>query len=122
MPHSCSIISGNYKRRDSYKATRILLEKKIRPTVIFIHADYMAMGCLEALRDAGIKVPDEMAVVSFDDIEMAGLPGVDLTTISQKKSSLGKLAVEILVEKIRGESYRIAKNILLEPSLVIRKT
>ncbi len=122
LPHSDSIISGNYKRSDSYKATKILLEKKTRPTAIFVHADYMAMGSLEALRDAGIKVPDEMAVVGFDDIEMAGLPGVDLTTISQKKSNLGKLAVEILIENMRGESHRIAKKILLDPSLVIRKT
>lgn len=116
------ILSGNYKRADSYRATRILLARKERPTAILVHADYMAMGTLEALRDEGIKVPEEMAIVGFDDIEMAGIPGVDLTTVSQKKSALGRTAVDMLINRIRGQFNHKVKRILLEPTLVIRRT
>lgn len=77
---------------------------------------------LEALRDEGIKVPEEMAIVGFDDIEMAGIPGVDLTTISQKKSALGRTAVDMFINRIRGQFNQKVKRILLEPTLVIRRT
>jgi LacI family transcriptional regulator len=64
----------------------------------------MAMGVLEAFAEKDIKVPDDIALVGFDDIEMAGLPGVELTTISHPKHTLGRLAVEQLLAKIKGES------------------
>ena len=116
------ILNGNYKRADSYRSTKILLNQKESPTAILVHADHMAMGTLEALRDSGLKVPEDIAVVGFDDIEMARLPGIDLTTISQKKSTLGKMAVDILIDKMKGRSNRMVKKILLEPTLVIRNT
>ena len=121
-PNPDLILNGNYKRGDSYRATRELLKRKDRPTAILVHADHMAMGTLEALRDEGLRVPEDVALVGFDDIEMAGLPGVDLTTISQKKATLGKMAVEILIDKIKGKANRLSKRILLDPELVIRNT
>lgn len=64
----------------------------------------------------------DIALVGFDDIEMAGLPGVDLTTISHQKITLGRLAVELLLAKIKGDSEHVVKKFLIDPVLVIRKT
>jgi LacI family transcriptional regulator len=82
----------------------------------------MAMGVLQALAENGLKSPDDMALAGFDDIEMAGLPGIDLTTISHQKIILGRLAVEQLLAKIKGESEHVVKKFLIDPVLVIRKT
>jgi LacI family transcriptional regulator len=82
----------------------------------------MAIGALEAFREAGLKVPGDMALVGFDDIEMSGLPGVDLTTITQKKDTMGPLAVDVLLDKINMENKSPPIRITLEPTLVIRKT
>jgi DNA-binding LacI/PurR family transcriptional regulator len=63
-----------------------------------------------------------MALVGFDDIEMSGLPGVDLTTITQKKDTMGPLAVDVLLDKINMEKKAPPIRVTLEPILVIRKT
>ena len=79
-------------------------------------------GVLEAFAEKDIKVPDDIALVGFDDIEMAGLPGVELTTISHPKHTLGRLAVEQLLAKIKGQSDNVVKKSFIDPVLVIRKT
>jgi LacI family transcriptional regulator len=116
------IVNGEYSRSISYGIIHELLEKGKKPTAFICHSDIMAMGVLEALRDSGFKVPEDMVVVGFDNSEMAGLPGVDLTTIAQERALLGKLAVEMLVEKIKNPTNHLAKRIILNPVLVIRKT
>ncbi len=82
----------------------------------------MAMGVLQALAEKGLKSPADIALVGFDDIEMAGLPGVELTTVSHPKHTLGRLAVEQLLAKIKGESDNVVKKSIIDPVLVIRKT
>jgi DNA-binding LacI/PurR family transcriptional regulator len=116
------IVNGEYSRSVSYGIIHGLLEKGKKFTAIISHSDIMAIGVLEALGNAGIRVPKEVAVVGFDNSEMAGLPAVELTTIAQERALLGKLAVEMLVEKIKNPTSHLAKRIILNPVLVIRKT
>lgn len=116
------ILYGDFTREAGYKLTMKLLQLKGDPTAIFAANDHMAMGVLSALGEERIKVPEDIAVVGFDDINMASLPGIELTTVSQKKTIMGRLAVDHLVEKITGESTHLVKRILLDPILVIRRT
>lgn len=113
---------GDFQRDCAYCMTGELLQEKDRPTAIFAHSDHMAMGVLERLCKEGIKVPDDMAVVGFDDIEMGRLPGVDLTTVTQKKAIMGRMAVDNLISKIRGESHHLATRVILDPILIIRRS
>ena len=99
-----------------------MMARPKRPTAVFASNDHMAIGALEAFREAGLKVPGDMAMVGFDDIEMSGLPGVDLTTITQKKDTMGPLAVDVLLDKINMDKKAPPIRITLEPILVIRKT
>ncbi|MEM5787127.1 MAG: substrate-binding domain-containing protein, partial [Syntrophobacteraceae bacterium] len=71
---------------------------------------------------ARLRVPEDMALVGFDDIEMAGVPGVDLTTISQKKATMGRLAVDHLIQKIENNVDELSTRVILDPKLVIRQT
>ena len=121
-PDQISIIEGEFHRTSGYNLAKSMLDKKSRLTAIFAGNDHMAIGVLDALAETGLKCPEDVAVVGFDDIEMAGLPGVDLTTVSQKKSTMGRLAVDQLIEKIKGGETSVAKTIILEPIMVIRKT
>jgi DNA-binding LacI/PurR family transcriptional regulator len=116
------ILFGDFYRESGYELTQKLLRSKNRPTAIFAGNDCMAMGVLDALAEQGLKVPFDMALVGFDDIEMAGLPGIDLTTVAHLKNTIGRLAVDHLIDKIRGESDRMVKKIILDPLLVIRKS
>jgi LacI family transcriptional regulator len=121
-PDQITLLEGDFHRTSGRNLAKNMLSKKNRPSAIFAGNDHMAIGVLDALAETGLRCPEDVAVVGFDDIEMAGLPGVDLTTVSQKKSTMGRLAVDQLVEKIKGDEGSVAKTIILEPILVIRKT
>ncbi len=116
------INGGDFYRTTGYRLTERLLKIRPLPTAIFAQSDHMAIGVLECLADQHIKVPEEMAVVGFDNIEMAGLQSVNLTTISQEKAILGRSAMDLLVERIRRGKDSRANHIILEPVLKIRKT
>jgi len=117
-----SVYKGDFGRVSGYRAAQKMITRPIRPTAVFASNDHMAIGALEAFREAGLKVPGDIAVVGFDDIEMSGLPGVDLTTITQKKDTMGPIAVDVLLDKINLDNKTPPIRITLEPILVIRKT
>ena len=82
----------------------------------------MALGALESFLDAGFRVPEDIAIVGFNDIEMSRLKNIDLTTIGQKTYEMGSIAVRTLVEKIEQKARGIVRQIILEPELIIRKS
>jgi len=85
-----------------YEAMRELLRVAPRPTAVFAANDLLALGALVALREAGLRVPADIAVVGFDDIPAARLVGPALTTVAQFPQALGRRAAELLVERLSG--------------------
>lgn len=112
----------NYLRESAYGATMELLVRKKRPTAIFAQNDHMALGAREAILDSGLRIPEDLAVVGFDNIDVTGLKGIELTTVSQKKYEMGALATEILIDRIEKKIKGGTRQIILEPELVIRKS
>jgi len=98
------------------------LEMGDPPSAIFAANDYMALGVYQAFVEKGLKVPEDVAIVGFNDIEFTAVKGVELTTVGQRKYEMGTLAVKALIEKIEGKRIGPAKEIFLEPELVIRRT
>lgn len=84
-----------------YKEALALLSRKERPAAIFAGNDYIALGCYKAIKERGLKVPDDISIVGFDDLKFSSDLEVPLTTIRQPKYEIGKRAAEILVEKIK---------------------
>jgi LacI family transcriptional regulator len=89
------------------------------PTALFVASDIQAMGALAALSEAGLRCPEDMSVVGFDDIELAAHLG--LTTMRQPMFEMGVLAAEILSERLRNPSREITHTMFV-PKLVVRKT
>jgi DNA-binding LacI/PurR family transcriptional regulator len=96
-----------------------LLDLPERPTGIFAASDTQAMGVLQAARDCGLKVPDQLAVVGFDDIDVADYIG--LTTIHQPLEESGRVAVDLLLSRLADPS-RPAQDVWLPLTLVKRQT
>lgn len=94
---------GDFRAEGGYQAMRELLRSDPLPTATFVNNDLMAFGALGALRDAGVDVPGEMAVVGFDDIPMAALVDPSLTTIAQRPRAIGKRAAELLIARLEGD-------------------
>lgn len=92
-----------------------------RPTAVFTLHDYLAADVLEAASDLGLRVPDELALASFDDDPPAALLPVPLTAVRQPREQMGRLAARLVVERIDGRRSETAR-IVLPTELVVRRS
>ncbi len=92
----------------------------VKPDGVFVYNDLGALGFQDALLDHGIRVPDDIAVVGLDDIELAGRARVPLTTVRQPVDRIGALAVDTLLARLRGEQTDARK--ILQPELIVRRS
>lgn len=98
-------------------ARRILQLDGSVPTAVFAHNDLMAMGALAVLRDAGLAVPADVALVGYNDLPMMDLVAPPLTTVRYPSDAIGREAGRLVVELLAGEQPR---HVVLSPSLVVR--
>ena len=111
------IIHGDFTETSGYEAMQRLLPYE--PDAVFVASDSMALGALRALREAGKRVPDDIAMVGFDDMPQAATADPPLTTIRQPIQRTGALAVEILID-ILENGAEPARRVILPTELVIR--
>jgi LacI family transcriptional regulator len=92
-----------------------------RPTAVFCANDLLALGVLQSMFAARVSVPDEMAIVGYDDIEFAAAAAVPLTSVRQPAESMGRLAAEMLLEESLGPAAEHRhRQTVLQPELVVR--
>jgi LacI family transcriptional regulator len=104
-----------------YFATQRLLASNARFTALFAFNDVSAIGAVRALREAGLRVPQDVSVVGFDDVQSAAFQNPGLTTVRQPLRTMGILAAEAVVRRITApEEHPPAKQIVVDPELVVR--
>ncbi len=108
-----------YSQEQTRKVAKELLNLPEPPTAIFAATDFQALGVLKAARQLGFNVPDQLAVIGFDDLDVAEY--FDLTTISQHLDESGRLAVELLLAQIESPS-RPPRHVKLPLALIERQT
>lgn len=99
-----------------------LLELKQRPTAVFARNDYTAMGALNAIKRAGLCIPDDIAVVGYDDIPLASHTSPRLTTVRQPTREQGHMAAEFLLQRIKGDVERPRQEKSFDCELVVRES
>lgn len=112
---------AGYTFEHGFRATLELLASPVPPTAIFAGSDTTAMGALEAARVAGVRVPDELSVIGFDDTVLAQASTPPLTTVHQPIADIGRLAVQTLLRLARGEVFA-TKRVELSTHLVVRES
>ena len=106
-----------------YEATRKLLATHKPFTALFAFNDISAMGAIRALREADLRVPDDVSVVGFDDIQSAAYQNPALTTVRQPLREMGRIAAETLLRRIRRSGTDLhGGETMVEPKLIIRET
>jgi LacI family transcriptional regulator len=104
-----------------YFATQRLLASNRPFTALFAFNDVSAIGAVRALREAGLRVPQDVSVVGFDDVQSAAFQNPGLTTVRQPLRTMGMLAAEAVVRRITSvEEHVPAKQIVVDPELVVR--
>ncbi len=112
---------GRFTSQGGYDAMHALLRSDAAPTAVFVCNDLMAMGALCAAHERGLRVPEALSLVGFDDIELAAFTSPPLTTIAQPKQRIGALAVDMLLERIDGKRQG-HRQTLLQPELRVRSS
>jgi LacI family transcriptional regulator len=90
-----------------------------RPSAVFCANDLLALGMLQALNRQRVPVPDAMAIVGYDDIELAAAAAVPLSSVRQPRGQIGRTAAELLIDEVANRSHQ-HRRVLLRPELVIR--
>jgi LacI family transcriptional regulator len=114
------IRTGGWSSADGYRMMAELLAGAKRPTACFAASDPLAVGALRALHDHGVQVPAEMAIVGFDDIEMAAYVQPPLTTVRAYPEQMGKAAVQLLAERFEGREA--PSHTIIGTKLIVRET
>ncbi len=113
------IAEGDFREDSGYLAMRTLLPRRL--DAVFVASDMMALGAIRAIHEAGLRIPDDIAVVGFDDIPIAASTKPPLTTVRQPIRELGSLATQVLIDLLNGV-IEPPYQLILPAQLVIRET
>jgi DNA-binding LacI/PurR family transcriptional regulator len=120
-PDPLWVTYGAFDPETGYEAMKTMLQVSPLPTAVYAMNDVMAFGAITAIQEQGLRVPEDIAIVGFDDIRLAGYSTPPLTTIYEPDVDHGRTAAEVLVELIQGKTP-LEKHIKLATRLVVRQS
>lgn len=115
------VVEADWSPRGASAATRLLLQRVPSLDAVFVHSDLMAVGVLDAIEASGRRVPDDVAVVSCDDLSFAAHLRPPLTTVRVPLREAGAQAVELLLSRLSGEEREV-QTVLLPVELIVRQS
>lgn len=122
MPVDQQLVTfGNSRQDGGIKQARKLLAIENPPTALFVTNNLMTLGCLQELHERGVEIPDEMALVGFDDMPWAVALNPPLTAVRQPGHELGTNAADLLFKRIKSPN-RSANHLMLDADLIVRKS
>lgn len=118
-------INSNFTRGGGYQSTKLLIAQKNLPEAIFFGNDEMAIGGIQALKDHAIKVPEDISVIGFDNIQLAEHVTPALTTIKQPKYEVGALSAHLIFQFLSNEDiehyYKLSTELIIRESVTKRQ-
>jgi len=119
--HMIQIVGNGFSVETGYVETKMILNAPQRPTAIFAMSNLILLGVIKAINESGLRIPDDISVITFDDQIYLDFLSPAITSIKQPLEDIGLLAVKILLQEIDGNS-RAENKIKLPPSIQIRKS
>ncbi|GLC25136.1 LacI family DNA-binding transcriptional regulator [Roseisolibacter agri] len=115
------VIPGSYTDEGGRQGVAALLASGERPTAIFVANDLAALGAMSELAERGLRVPDDMSLVGYDNTSLAAVRHISLTTVDQPRPQMGRQAVTLVLERLTRDRTT-SRHILIPPRLVVRGT
>jgi DNA-binding LacI/PurR family transcriptional regulator len=114
-------VRGDFTEAGGRKAMIEILGSGDTPTAVFAPNDFSALGAMDAIDSAGLQIPGDISLLGYDNLTIAGLPRISLTTVGQPKEELGEQAVQLVLERVR-DGRRAPRRVVVPPYLVLRST
>ena len=122
IPVDNSLITvGDIDVEDGYNRTKQMFDRGIDFTALFAYNDMMAFGTMKAIKEKGLRVPEDIGLVGYDDIPFSSLMNPPLTTVRLKKQELGMESVNLLLSRVNGRRKKV-KKVMLDVELIVRGT
>jgi DNA-binding LacI/PurR family transcriptional regulator len=121
LESNVAVATGDFSESGGYRAADELLKRDPPPTAIFAANDLSAAGALDRIEEAGLRVPDDVSIVGYDNTGLAAMRRMSLTTINQPRADLGRIATALLFERL-DNGRTAAVHHVVAPSLVVRRT
>jgi len=116
------VVSGQFSDDTGYLAMQSLLARKPRPDAVFCYNDPVAAGAIKAVLEAGLRVPDDIAIIGAGNVHYSDLLRVPLSTVDQSSSVLGETAAQMLFDCMQSKSPLPPKHVYLPPRLIVRES
>lgn len=114
------MLIGEYSMREGYRLMKKAIDQGHLPEAFFIASDSMAIGALKALQEAGLQVPRDTAIVSFNGIEEAEFASTPLTTVKVYTEEMGRTGVKLLLDRLNGRT--LPHHVTLPTTLIVRQS
>ena len=116
------ILGIDFGEKNGYIQTQKVLALTNRPTAIFALSNLISLGTLRALKEAGLTVPDDISIVSFDEQPYSAFLACPMTTVEQPREKIGRLAFDFLLKMINEGTSKKIDNLMLQPRMIFRES
>jgi len=116
------IVGDSFGEENGYLETKLLLKRSSIPTAIFSISNLISLGAIRAISEEGLKIPDDISMVSFDDQPYSRFLSTPMTTVAQQSTQIGQIATKLLVDQIESNRIFEPKGIFLPTKLIIRNS
>lgn len=121
-PNNELIIHCNFNQQDAYETTVDLLRRKQRPDAVFTISDRMAIGAMLAIKEKGLKMPNDIGLVGFNNEPVTNLVTPSITSVEQPAFEIGKAAAKLFIEQMHHEEDLSGVEKILKPKLIVRES
>jgi LacI family transcriptional regulator len=116
------MVRGDWTRKGGRQAMRRLMALPTRPDAVFCANDLTAIGAIDVLHELGLAIPDDIALVGFDDVDAATIVSPPLTTVRNPAYETGETAGQLLLSRMLGEYTGAGRTVILPCPLVVRES
>jgi LacI family transcriptional regulator len=118
---SYRIVGNDFTLQTGYLETMLLLQQKEKPTALFAFSNTIAMGCMKALKEMNVRIPEDISLLTFDDHPYLDFLATPLSCIAQPVSDISKMAIRILFSRINNNEVKI-NQVLLRPEMKFKRS